>query len=164
MEIQLKSDESECNENKNNDDNNNNTDDDAVNKISSSKKKKLIKVKKEKRGIVYLSFIPIGMNVNKLRQILSQYGEIDRIFLQPEKSIKTKRKKKSKFNNNYVEGWVEFKKKKVAKRVAQMLNGTQIGGKRKNPFYDCIWSIKYLHKYVISVCKIAVFFAKQLIQ
>ncbi|XP_008811711.1 pre-rRNA-processing protein ESF2 isoform X2 [Phoenix dactylifera] len=43
--------------------------------------------------------------------------------------------------------WVEFTKKSVAKRVANMLNGEQIGGKRRSSFYYDIWNIKYLSKF-----------------
>ena len=46
----------------------------------------------------------------------------------------------------YTEGWVEFKNKKHAKQVAEGLNNTHVGGKRKNKFYDTLWSIKYLPK------------------
>ena len=29
----------------------------------------------------------------------------------------------------FAEGWIEFKKKQIAKRVAQCLNNTQVGGR-----------------------------------
>ncbi|RWR94976.1 Nucleotide-binding, alpha-beta plait [Cinnamomum micranthum f. kanehirae] len=38
----------------------------------------------DKRGVCYLSRVPPHMNPLKLRQILSQYGEIQRIYLVPE--------------------------------------------------------------------------------
>ncbi|KAI8017869.1 Pre-rRNA-processing protein ESF2 [Camellia lanceoleosa] len=38
----------------------------------------------DKRGVCYLSRIPPHMDPLKLRQILSQYGEIQRIYLTPE--------------------------------------------------------------------------------
>lgn len=37
-----------------------------------------------KRGVVYLSFIPPSMNPTILRRLLSEYGIIERIYLQPE--------------------------------------------------------------------------------
>jgi len=40
-------------------------------------------VKKRKKGIVYLSSIPKYMNVTKLRELLGEYGDIGRVFLQP---------------------------------------------------------------------------------
>lgn len=41
--------------------------------------------KKKKRGIIYISSIPKYMNVTILREMLSQYAKICRIFLQPGK-------------------------------------------------------------------------------
>jgi ESF2/ABP1 family protein len=32
----------------------------------------------------------------------------------------------------------------VAKRVAQDLNNSQVGGKRRNPWYFELWNLKYL--------------------
>jgi len=43
--------------------------------------------------------------------------------------------------------WIEFAKKSVAKRVANLLNGEQIGGKKRSSFYYDIWNIKYLRKF-----------------
>lgn len=40
--------------------------------------------KVKKSGVLYLSTIPTGMNVAKLREVLSQYGEIGRIYLEPD--------------------------------------------------------------------------------
>lgn len=47
----------------------------------------------------------------------------------------------------FSEGWVEFKNKRDAKRVALALNNTSVGGKKRNPWYTCIWNIKYLPKF-----------------
>lgn len=41
--------------------------------------------KKKKKGIIYLSSIPKFMNVTILRELLSEYAAIGRIFLQPGK-------------------------------------------------------------------------------
>uniref|UniRef100_A0A023GB21 Activator of basal transcription 1 n=1 Tax=Amblyomma triste TaxID=251400 RepID=A0A023GB21_AMBTT len=103
-------------------------------------KKKTDKVKKQKTpGVVYLSYIPPKMNVKTVRSMLSKFGEVGRIFLQPEKEHGRPR--------NFVEGWVEFMDKKVAKRVAATLNGVQVGGKRRAEYYHSLWSIKYLHRF-----------------
>lgn len=50
------------------------------------KRKRLLKEaeKAEKRGVCYLSRVPPHMNPLRLRQILSQYGEIGRVYLTPE--------------------------------------------------------------------------------
>lgn len=50
-------------------------------------------------------------------------------------------------SKHFTEGWVEFKDKRVAKNVAALLNNKLIGGKRRSRFHDCIWSIKYLHRF-----------------
>lgn len=36
---------------------------------------------KTHRGIIYLSKIPMGMNVSRIREAFSEYGEVDRIYL-----------------------------------------------------------------------------------
>lgn len=46
------------------------------------------KVKKKKRGIIYISSIPKHMNVTMMREIFGQYGKVGRIYLQPEKEIR----------------------------------------------------------------------------
>lgn len=38
--------------------------------------------KKAKRGIIYLSTIPRYMNVTMIREIFSEYGKVDRVYLQ----------------------------------------------------------------------------------
>ncbi|XP_057482595.1 pre-rRNA-processing protein esf2-like isoform X2 [Actinidia eriantha] len=105
--------------------------------------------KADKRGICYLSRIPPHMDPLKLRQILSQYGEIQRIYLTPEDpAAQVHRKRAGGFRGQeFSEGWVEFSRKSVAKRVANMLNGEQIGGKKRSTFYYDIWNIKYLSKF-----------------
>ncbi|KAL5014812.1 hypothetical protein ScPMuIL_009082 [Solemya velum] len=93
-------------------------------------------------GIVYLSRIPPLMNVKKIRHIFSEFGEVDRIFLQPdEKAPNTKR------GRSFTEGWIEFKNKKIAKNVALSLNNSQIGGKKRSRWHDELWNIKYLSRF-----------------
>ncbi|KAK7276023.1 hypothetical protein RIF29_17154 [Crotalaria pallida] len=126
-------------------------------KISSQKyklkknKKRLLKEaeKANKRGVCYLSRIPPHMDHVKLRHILSQYGDIERIFLAPKDSSAQLPSKPSRRSQNmaFTEGWVEFTNKNVAKRVANMLNGEQIGGKKRSSFYYDLWNIKYLSKF-----------------
>lgn len=40
-------------------------------------------IKKKKPGIIYLGTLPPFMNVTKVKDIFSSYGELGRIFLQP---------------------------------------------------------------------------------
>ncbi|XWS44098.1 hypothetical protein CRYUN_Cryun15aG0015600 [Craigia yunnanensis] len=129
------------------------------NSVPNSKKKK--KKKKEKllkeaaeadnRGVCYLSRVPPHMDHVKLRQLLSQYGEILRIYLAPSghpPQVKGKRSRPSKVQEQeFSEGWVEFARKGIAKRVANMLNGEQIGGRKRSSFYYDLWNIKYLSKF-----------------
>lgn len=95
---------------------------------------------KYKYGIIYLSYIPDGLNVKIIREIMGEFGEVGRIFLESEKNNKKHR--------TYTEGWIEFKKKRVAKSVAETLNGTALQyGRKHSKINGQVWSIKYLHKF-----------------
>jgi len=107
-----------------------------ISKPSKSKKKL------KEAGIIYLSRIPAYMSVKVIREMLGQHGEIGRLFLQPNE--KTSNKKK---NRVFTEGWIEFTDKKVAKMIAASLNNKQVGGKRRSPWYEEMWNIKYLHRF-----------------
>ncbi|XP_012274224.1 activator of basal transcription 1 isoform X1 [Orussus abietinus] len=114
-------------------------------------KEKISGTKKKKRGIIYLSTIPKYMNVTKIREIFSAYGELGRVYLQlaeQELNEKKKLKKKKKTpSKHFTEGWVEFESKKRAKYVAATLNNTQISTRKKSKFYDMMWNIKYLPRF-----------------
>ncbi|XVF16304.1 hypothetical protein REPUB_Repub10bG0019700 [Reevesia pubescens] len=87
----------------------------------------------------------------KLHQLLSHYGEILRIYLTPSShpiQVNGKRPRPSKVQEQeFSKGWVEFARKGIAKRVANMLNGEQIGGRKWSSFYYDLWNIKYLSKF-----------------
>ena len=103
-------------------------------------------------GIIYLSRIPPYMKPLKVRQIFSEYGEVGRVFLQPEGivscsvSVRSQctltdgraQQKRRKHGGNkkvmFTEGWVEFCNKKIARYVAETLNTTRIG----NVQYMCV--------------------------
>ncbi|KAJ1916326.1 RNA-binding ATPase activator esf2 [Mycoemilia scoparia] len=103
----------------------------------------------KKTGILYMSRVPPFMKPQKIRHMLEKYGEIDRIYLVPEDEKAWKRRKKYGGNKkrNFVEGWIEFKNKRIAKAVAQMLNNKPMGGKKGNFYYDDLWTLKYLPKF-----------------
>ncbi|XP_053616707.1 uncharacterized protein LOC128678863 [Plodia interpunctella] len=103
-----------------------------------------VRKKTRKRGIIYLSTIPPFMNVAKIREIFSEFGDVGRIFLQPSGKIGEKRKR---VPNQFTEGWVEFEKKKVAKEVAAKLNNTKIGSRKRSRYYDMIWNLKYIPRF-----------------
>ncbi len=48
---------------------------------------------------------------------------------------------------HFTEGWVEFKDKKIARSIADMLNAQPIGGKKGTRWRDDIWTMKYLPKF-----------------
>lgn len=124
------------------------------------------KKKQRKLGIIYISRIPHGMTPAKVRHILSNMGELGRIYLQDGSAgadTSSQKKKKKRGAAHYTEGWVEFASKKVAKATAEMLNAQPIGalaasnskksgsggasakmGKTKKRFQDDVWTIKYL--------------------
>lgn len=53
------------------------------------------------------------------------------------------RKKKSGLRRcDFTEGWVEFRDKRVAKRVAASLHNTPMGTKKRQKYYSDLWSIK----------------------
>lgn len=60
---------------------------------------------------------------------------------------KVNKKKKKEASRRFTEGWVEFKKAKVAKYVAATLNNKQISTRKRSKFYDVLWNIKYLRRY-----------------
>ena len=107
------------------------------------------KRKQAKRGVVYLGGILPRMKPQKLRQLLSPFGKLDRVYLTPEDPGTRLRRKKFGGNTgkNFTEGWVEFLDKKKARSCAEMLNGTQIGGKRRSAHYSDLWMLKYLPKF-----------------
>jgi len=102
--------------------------------------------KESQKGVVYISRIPAHMKPLKIRHLLSQYGEIGRIFLTPEDESKRRRRiqKGGNRKKNFTDGWVEFIDKRVAKHVAFSLNNTTMGGNKRSFYHDCIWNIKYL--------------------
>jgi len=107
--------------------------------------------KKKKPGIIFLSTIPLGMNVSQTTSFFSEYGKVGRVFLQPD----TKGEKikggggsgQEKLAKNFKEGWIEFLSKSVAKQVAKELNTTQVGGKRKSKAHSQLWNLKYLPRF-----------------
>jgi len=125
---------------------------------------------KEKTGVIYISRIPPGMRPTKVRHLMSQYGEVGKVYLQQEgeraitsfpivlrfiwrirfsdaKRAYLRRKFTSTKKPHFTEGWVEFKDKKIARSVADMLNATSIGGKKGTRFRDDVWTMKYLPKF-----------------
>lgn len=102
-----------------------------------------------KRGVIYMSRIPPFMKPNKARTIFEQYGEVTRLFLAEEDASSRKKRKEHGGNasKQFREGWIEFSDKKIAKRVAESLNNTPMGGKKGDYYHDDIWNLKYLKNF-----------------
>ncbi|KAF6073802.1 activator of basal transcription 1 [Phyllostomus discolor] len=112
-------------------------------------------------GIVYLGHIPPRFRPLHVRNLLSAYGEVGRVFFQPEEGFVRRKKKaaaasaaggkkRSRYSKDYTEGWVEFRDKRVAKRVAASLHNTPMGSRRRSPFRYDLWNLKYLHRFTWS--------------
>ncbi|CBX92620.1 similar to pre-rRNA-processing protein esf2 [Plenodomus lingam JN3] len=103
-------------------------------------------LKKDKSGVIYLSRVPPFMKPTVLRSLLTPYGDIGRIFLTPEPSTSRTQRLRSGGTRRklYLDGWVEFLKKRDAKFVAENLNAQTMGGKKRGRWHDEVWNIKYL--------------------
>mmetsp|Transcript_42746 Transcript_42746/g.112644 ORF Transcript_42746/g.112644 Transcript_42746/m.112644 type:complete len:291 (-) Transcript_42746:77-949(-) len=104
---------------------------------------KAFKDQEDRKGVIYLTSVPYGLHVFKVRRLLERFGEIGRIYLTPHPRDVNKEAHK----RRYLEGWVEFMEKKVAKRVAVSLNSQTIGGKKRDRFYGALWVMRYLPKF-----------------
>ncbi|CAD7937728.1 unnamed protein product [Amoebophrya sp. A25] len=118
-------------------------------------------VDEKPRGVCYLPRLPPYMRPDKIRHLLDtamgKAGAVARIFLRPEDEKAAKHRQKM-YNANrktkYLDGWVEFYDKKKAKKCADCLNATPVGGKKRHNYYrDDLWNIKYLHKFKWSEIK-----------
>ncbi|CEP61071.1 RNA-binding ATPase activator ESF2 LALA0_S02e06084g [Lachancea lanzarotensis] len=125
-----------------------NIDSDTLSKKRLERLKKLRTSQKSnhKTGVVYLSKIPPYMKPAKMRQLLSRFGKLDRLFLKREDDQKYKMRIKGGGNKKamFEEGWAEYVRKKDAKLCAGTLNGNIIGGKKGNFYHDDVMNVKYL--------------------
>ncbi|OAP64828.1 hypothetical protein AYL99_00800 [Fonsecaea erecta] len=108
------------------------------------KSKSKSKSKETTPGVVYLSSLPPYLKPSALRNLLEQRGfsPIKRLFLSPASRHAHNSKKNSR--QLYTEGWIEFSSKKVARRCAEALNATTVGGKKGGWYRDDVWNMKYL--------------------
>ncbi|KAJ4472032.1 hypothetical protein J3R30DRAFT_3298775 [Lentinula aciculospora] len=107
------------------------------------------KAAQDRAGVVYISRIPPGMRPSKVRHLMSSHGEVGRVYLQQEdaKRAYLRRKYTATKKPHFTEGWVEFKDKRIARSVAEMLNAQPIGGKKGTRWRDDVWTMKYLPKF-----------------
>lgn len=100
----------------------------------------------KRSGVVYLSRIPPFMKPQKLRSLLTPFGEINRIFMTPEDPASHTRRVKAGGNKkrSFTDGWVEFMNKSDAKKACELLNAQIIGGKKGTYYHDDVWNLLYL--------------------
>ena len=107
--------------------------------------------KLRRRGVIYISHIPPQMGPNKVKTLLSSFGNITRVYLVPEDPSVRKRRQqqtgKKGGSKRYVEGWVEFEDRKIAKRVGMCLNNTPISNFKRSVHYGQMWNVKFLRKF-----------------
>ena len=106
------------------------------------------------KGVVYLGRVPPGMKPAKIRHLLSRYGEVGRLYLAPEDPAVFRRRVASGGSRKlqFVEGWVEFLDKRVARATAETIHNTAMGesavGKAKRDYFASeLWNIKYLRHF-----------------
>lgn len=102
--------------------------------------------KARKRGVVYIARIPPGITPSLMRKKLEDHARIGRIYLVPEDETRRKRRISSggRGRRRFVEGWAEFENKYRARDVAEALNATRFAGRKGDPHYDDLWSLKFL--------------------
>ncbi|PAV62604.1 hypothetical protein WR25_26432 [Diploscapter pachys] len=95
--------------------------------------------KQRKSGVIYFSMIPPKFNAARLRKYFEELapGQIGRIHLMRNKFSRS-------IESRYKEGWMEVKKKKLAKAIAAQVDNTPIGGKSRDYVSYLLWNIRYL--------------------
>lgn len=126
---------------------------------------------KPETGVLYISRIPPGMDTTCVRALLSRIGRVNRIWLRPHTASSTtdsdpglssstdvkkmnnnqddeignKRKKRNNMNRRralFRDGWVEFIKRRDAKRAVGLLNGQAMSNRGK--WAGDLWTIRLL--------------------
>lgn len=100
----------------------------------------------KKAGVIYLSRIPPFMRPSTVRSLLSVYGPITRLFLTPEppSSYLARRARGGNRKKSFIDGWVEFARKRHARVCADAINARTIGGRGGRFYGDDVWNARYL--------------------
>lgn len=102
-------------------------------------------------GVVYVSRVPPGMDVGALRSLLGRAGRLGRVWLRPESAEVRKERQalgSSRRRGEFRDGWVEFPKRRDAKRAVSLLNGRAMAGAtRRGRWADDLWCLKLLRGY-----------------
>lgn len=70
------------------------------------------------------------------------YARVCCTLLSSDRQVRRKKKKAGSRRCDFTEGWVEFRDKRIAKRVAASLNNTPMGTRKRQRFFSDLWSIK----------------------
>ncbi|KAK6051141.1 hypothetical protein COOONC_11353 [Cooperia oncophora] len=98
--------------------------------------------KQRKSGVLYFSRIPPKFTPSRLQEYFEKHapGMIGRVHCTRNKNAKT-------IENRYSEGWLEVKRKKVAKALAARFDNAPVGGKKRDYTSSVLWNIKYLSSF-----------------
>ena len=111
--------------------------------------------KLKKRGVLYIARIPPRITPTKVKALLSDFGEVTRVYLVEEDPTVRKRRRKEHGRSGgkrYVEGWVEMASKRKAKHIAQSLNNTPISNHKRNPHYGRLPHFLNFNSNKFSIC------------
>ena len=102
--------------------------------------------RRHKSGVVYLSRVPRFMGPGEVKQYFAARGfAVERIFFVPEPAAKREARRRRGGDMRrplFVEGWLEFVRKRDAKLAAETLNGQPVGGERS--YRNDMWALRYL--------------------
>ncbi|TNN44545.1 Activator of basal transcription 1 [Liparis tanakae] len=65
----------------------------------------------------------------------------------PDSQLRWRKRRSGMKRCDFTEGWVEFRDKRVAKRVVLSLHNTPMGTRKRQHFSSDLWSMKYLHRF-----------------
>eukprot|EP01083_Nonionella_stella_P047061 125967_1 len=104
------------------------------------------KKKQNKKGVIYISSVPFGCTSLQLKKIFNEFGMVTNVHLEAAKGEKGKEKKINNRWTEFCEAWIEFKDKKIAKQVVEILNETKIPKKyvKNRLARNHVWNMKYL--------------------
>ncbi|KAI4165440.1 MAG: hypothetical protein LQ342_000849 [Letrouitia transgressa] len=98
-----------------------------------------------KPGVIYLSRIPPFMRPAAVTHLLAPFGTITKIFLTPETPSAYAARKRGGGNRkrSFVDGWVEFSRRREAKACVEGINGRTVGWGKKGGYYrDDVWNAR----------------------
>lgn len=114
-----------------------------------SKKKSSSKLRKRKgkRGVVYLSRVPPGLDIGIVRSILGRVGPLGRVWLRAEEkeTVAARRSIGGRRRAGFTDGWVEFLRCADAESAVELLNGQPMtGATRRGRFENDLWCLRLL--------------------